>query len=47
MESTLSTPRLFSLSRDDALHDVSMISEVASGWKEHFRASGVTAGDIG
>ncbi len=46
LENALSMSSLFSLKRDDAAAEVRMIAAVVSGWKEHFRACGVTAADI-
>ena len=46
LENALSMSNLFSLKRDEAAAEVRMIAAVVSGWKEHFRACGVTAADI-
>ncbi len=46
LENALSMSSLFSLKRDAAAAEVRMIAAVVNGWKEHFRACGVTAADI-
>ncbi len=46
LENALSMAALFSLKSDEAAAEVRMIAAVTSGWKEHFRACGVTVADI-
>ncbi len=46
LENALSMSALFSLESDEAAAEVRKVAAVASGWKEHFRACGVTAADI-
>jgi len=38
--------RMFSLSKDEAVKEVGTVVNVGDGWKQHFAACGVTAGDI-
>ncbi|MHB1542590.1 MAG: type II toxin-antitoxin system HipA family toxin [Steroidobacteraceae bacterium] len=46
LENALSMSALFSLESDEAAAEVRKVAAVTSGWKEHFRACGVTAADI-
>src|SRR3569833_680689 len=38
--------QMFALRKDDALREIRAVTRVIDGWKDHFRACGVTAGDI-
>ena len=46
LDNALSMSALFSLRKVDAIREVRLIARVVSGWREHFRKCGVTAGDI-
>jgi serine/threonine-protein kinase HipA len=37
---------MFALKRADALKEVRAVVRVVDGWKQHFKAAGVTRGDI-
>jgi hypothetical protein len=38
--------RMFSLTKDQAVKEVQLVTLVVDGWKEHFSRCGVTVGDI-
>jgi serine/threonine-protein kinase HipA len=38
--------RMFSLTKDQAVKEVQLVTLVVDGWKEHFSRRGVTVGDI-
>ena len=38
--------QMFALRKEDAVREVRAVARVVDGWKEHFKACGVTAGDI-
>jgi serine/threonine-protein kinase HipA len=42
----LSLARLFALEKDQAINEMSAVARVVEGWKDHFRAAGVSLGDI-
>jgi serine/threonine-protein kinase HipA len=42
----LSLARLFALDRDAAINETNAVARVVEGWKDHFRATGVSATDI-
>jgi serine/threonine-protein kinase HipA len=42
----LSMASMFALRKDDAVREVRVVTRVVEGWKDHFKACGVTAGDI-
>jgi len=46
LANALSMSAMFSLTRDDSVKEVRAVARVVAGWKKHFRACGVTAGDI-
>src|SRR5262249_31238292 len=46
LENALSMSRMFSLTKDEAAKEVRYVVRVVDGWKDHFSACGVTAGDI-
>jgi len=46
LANALSMSAMFSLTRDDSVKEVRAVGRVVAGWKKHFRACGVTAGDI-
>jgi len=46
LENALTMSQMFALQRDDAVTEVRAVARVVDGWKEHFKACGVTAGDI-
>jgi serine/threonine-protein kinase HipA len=46
LANALSMSALFALQDDEAVSEVRAVARVVSGWKEHFAASGVAAGDI-
>jgi serine/threonine-protein kinase HipA len=46
LTNALSMSRMFSLSKDEAVKEVGTVVNVVDGWKQHFGACGVTAGDI-
>lgn len=46
LANALSMSRMFSLDRAAALKEVKMVVRVVDAWKEHFKACGVTRGDI-
>jgi len=37
---------LFALGKEEAVREVRAVARVVSGWKEHFTACGVSAGDV-
>ena len=46
IDNALSLSGLFALGKDAAAREVRAVARVVSGWKEHFTACGVAAGDI-
>lgn len=46
LENALSMAQMFALRKDDAVREVRAVARVVEGWKDHFKACGVTAGDI-
>jgi serine/threonine-protein kinase HipA len=46
MVNALSMSRMFSLTKDEAIGEMSSVVRVVDGWKDHFAQCGVTAGDI-
>ena len=46
MDNALSDSSLFALTRDGAAREARAVARVVSGWQEHFRACGVTSGEI-
>ena len=46
LTNALSMCQMFALRRDDAVREVRAVARIVDGWKEHFKACGVTAGDI-
>lgn len=46
LANALSMSQMFALRKDDAVREVRAVARVVDGWKEHFKACGVTAGDI-
>ena len=46
LANALTMSQMFALRRDDAVREVRAVVRVVDGWKEHFRACGVTSGDI-
>ena len=38
--------QMFALRKDDAIREIRAVTRIVDGWKDHFRACGVTAGDI-
>jgi serine/threonine-protein kinase HipA len=38
--------QMFALRKDDAVREIRAVTRVVDGWKDHFKACGVTAGDI-
>ncbi len=46
LTNALTMCQMFALRKDDALREIRSVARVVDGWKEHFKACGVTAGDI-
>ena len=46
IDNALSMSRMFSLTKDEAVHEMRGVVRVVDGWKEHFAQCGVTVGDI-
>ena len=46
IDNALSMASMFALRKDDAVSELRAVTRVVDGWKEHFKACGVTAGDI-
>lgn len=46
LDNALSLSRLFALRKDEAVREARAVARIVSGWKEHFIACGVAAGDI-
>jgi serine/threonine-protein kinase HipA len=46
LDNALSMSHLFALKPNEALREARAVARVVDGWKDHFRASGVTAGDV-
>jgi serine/threonine-protein kinase HipA len=46
LANALTMSRMFALRKDDAVREVRAVARVVDGWKDHFKACGVTAGDI-
>ena len=46
LANALSMSAMFSLPKNDAIREVRAVARVVARWKKHFRACGVTAGDI-
>jgi len=46
LANALTMSQMFALRKDDAVREVRAVAQVVDGWKEHFKACGVTAGDI-
>ncbi len=47
LANALSMAQMFALKKDDAVRELRAVTRVVDGWKEHFKACGVTSGDIG
>jgi serine/threonine-protein kinase HipA len=47
LANALTMSQMFALRKDDAVREVRAVARVVDGWKDHFKACGVTAGDIG
>ncbi|MGH8169710.1 MAG: type II toxin-antitoxin system HipA family toxin [Steroidobacteraceae bacterium] len=47
IDNALSMSGLFALSKEEAAREAGVVAAAVSGWKEHFTACGVTAGDVG
>jgi serine/threonine-protein kinase HipA len=46
LENALSMFQMFGLKKNDALREVRAVAQVVDGWQKHFKACGVTPGDI-
>jgi serine/threonine-protein kinase HipA len=46
LANALTMCQMFALRRDDAVREIRAVTRVVDGWQEHFKACGVTAGDI-
>jgi serine/threonine-protein kinase HipA len=46
LANALSMSQMFALRKDDAVRELRAVTRVVDGWKEHFKACGVTPGDI-
>jgi serine/threonine-protein kinase HipA len=46
LANALTMCQMFALKKDDAVREVRAVTRVVDGWKDHFKACGVTAGDI-
>lgn len=46
LANALSMSQMFALRKDDAVREVRAVARVVDGWRDHFKACGVTAGDI-
>jgi serine/threonine-protein kinase HipA len=46
LANALTMSQMFALRKDDAVREVRAVARVVDGWKEHFKACGVTPGDI-
>ena len=46
LANALTMSQMFALRRDDAVREIRAVARVVDGWKDHFRACGVSAGDI-
>lgn len=46
LANALTMSQMFALRSDDAMREIRAVARVVDGWREHFRACGVTAGDI-
>jgi serine/threonine-protein kinase HipA len=46
LANALTMSQMFALKKDDAIREIRAVTRVVDGWKEHFKACGVTAGDI-
>jgi serine/threonine-protein kinase HipA len=46
LANALSMSQMFALRKDDAVREVRAVARIVDGWKDHFKACGVTAGDI-
>jgi serine/threonine-protein kinase HipA len=46
LANTLTMCQMFALRKDDAVREVRAVARLVDGWKDHFKACGVTAGDI-
>jgi len=46
LSNALSMVNMFSLDREAAINEVRVVARVVNRWKEHFKACGVTRGDI-
>jgi serine/threonine-protein kinase HipA len=46
LANAMSSARSFSLDQDEAAREIAEVARVAEAWKDHFRACGVTPGDV-
>ena len=46
LANALTMCQMFALKKDDAVREIRVVTRVVDGWKDHFKACGVTAGDI-
>jgi serine/threonine-protein kinase HipA len=46
LANALSMCQMFALRKDDAVREIRSVARVVDNWKEHFKACGVTAGDV-
>jgi serine/threonine-protein kinase HipA len=46
LANALTMSQMFALRRDDGVREIRAVARVVDGWKDHFRACGVSAGDI-
>lgn len=46
LSNALSMCQMFALRKDDAMREIRAVARVVDSWKEHFKACGVTPGDI-
>jgi serine/threonine-protein kinase HipA len=46
IDNALSMSLMFSLGKDDAVREVRTVAHVVESWREHFKACGVSSGDI-
>jgi serine/threonine-protein kinase HipA len=46
LANALTMCQMFALRRDDAVREIRTVARLVDGWKDHFKACGVTAGDI-
>jgi serine/threonine-protein kinase HipA len=46
LANALTMSQMFALRKDDAVREIRAVARVVDSWKDHFKACGVTAGDI-